>query len=264
MIQVGVEAHAGGGRGGVVDGHLQFVLQLLLPLTLAHDAGGAAEERIVGGFEFGGQAQGGEEITASFRPLFAEGPGLLGRADAHELVHLERLHPRQVGGGFAAKAVRLHLHRIALVGHYAARRHGGIDRVAARRRQYEIAGRLGAGPVAAGVVGLHQVAVRALVPAEAMHGAEQVGEVAEVADAFEIGARRHRWEPHSFRLAPEQAIDRPRQAFYCKTEVFAVPVDALSTRRDQGARTHKLLCKPLRRSRFPHRPAPDWIVRRMR
>ncbi len=72
MIEVAVEAGAGGGARRAVDGDQQFELELLGALAIREHAPGATEERIVGDIDLEGQGKRGHHRTGAAHPCLAE------------------------------------------------------------------------------------------------------------------------------------------------------------------------------------------------
>ena len=199
MVQVVVEAHARRWRTRRVDRHHQLELQLLLPLRVRHQGAGPAEERVVGDLDRMGQVQFLRHRRATRQPGGAEGHDIVGAAELHVLEQLEPLQPGRLVRGLVAEAVGAYGHDLAARRQGATRRHGGIDGVA-RGRGDGAAGRLlPDGPVIPGVQAAQQAAVRPLVAAEAVHGAGQVREAAQVAAALQAAARDGWRELHRLR-----------------------------------------------------------------
>ena len=151
-------------------------------------------------------------------------------------MHAEHLHPPGLAGRFAAETIAARVDHRAAACHRSASRHCRVDRVAGRRHHDQVAGGLCGSPVLAGIVGAEQRAMRLLVAAEAMHGSDQVGEIAEIARRLEVPARHQRRKAQHLGLlviarAQDPAADEGGQPL----DQRAAPIQAIDTGLHQQA-----------------------------
>jgi hypothetical protein len=78
------------------DLHQQLQLEALVALIGRQHPAAAAEERVVGVVELGGQAERPQQLHPALGPFVAPLEHHLGLADAHQLVLVEDLPPRRV------------------------------------------------------------------------------------------------------------------------------------------------------------------------
>src|SRR5262249_54307795 len=126
------------------------------------------------------------DLGRARHPLVAEPDHLLGRAEADELAHAERLEAVDLLRRLMAEAVARDVEHEARLRHAAARRYQWVERIAGGRGEHEIGRAERADPIALALVARDGAANVGLAALQAAHGAEKVGEAAEIARFLDV------------------------------------------------------------------------------
>ncbi|HLY88091.1 MAG TPA: hypothetical protein VKQ27_03840 [Acetobacteraceae bacterium] len=82
-----------------------------------------------------------------------------------------------------------------------------------------------------------------VVPAEAMHGSEQMRKIPKIADPLQIGARHYRGEAHPFRAGAEVLTSGVSYRVGDRRKILTLPVQTGNRCWDEQAAGDQLGCK---------------------